>query len=167
MSRRSSHPTAGEASRTDHRIRLDPSHPCDPGLILGLFLDHGFHGWAGGHHRVRRAGRGCRRRQVPRPRIRCNLFKVSEWFLGAVLSRVSNSLGRRSLWQSPMLWSASGSRSVWSAAVYRRFPRTVLCAFPFQSGAEAHPPSRGRGTSRYRTRSCRGSLHARSASQPP
>ena len=75
---------------------------------------------------------------LPRRRIRVNLSKAPEWFLGAALSRVSNPLGRCPLWQSPLLASDPRSRSVWSAAVYRRFPSTVLIAWPHQSGAEAH-----------------------------
>ncbi len=78
------------------------------------------------------------RSRSPALRIRVNLSKAPEWFLGAAISRVSKSLGRCSLWQSPLLSSAPRSRSVWSAAVDRRFPRTVLRAFPFKSGAEAH-----------------------------
>jgi len=71
----------------------------------------------------------CDRGAIPRPRIRVNLMRSLALILGAAPSWLSKSLGRRSLWQSPMLWSASMSRSVWSAAVYRRFSRTVLCAF--------------------------------------
>ncbi len=83
---------------------------------------------------------------IPRLRIRVNLSKAPEWFLGAALSGASNSLGRCSLWHSPLLSSAPRSRSVWSAAVDCRFPRTVLRTFPFQSGAEAHALQALRGT---------------------
>ncbi len=88
--------------------------------------------------RSRPAQSGAEAPHSPAMRIRVNLSKAPEWFLGAAISRVSKSLGRCSLWQSPLLSSAPRSRSVWSAAVDRRFPRTVLRAFPFKSGAEAH-----------------------------
>ncbi len=88
----------------------------------------------------------------PAERMRVNLMRSHALFLRAVPPWLSKSLGRSLLWQSPILWLASRSRSVWSAAVYRRFSTTVLCAFPYQSGAEAHALQTLRATAHVRAR---------------
>jgi len=54
---------------------------------------------------------GWQGREVPPPRIRVNLTGDPEWFLEPAPSCAFKSLSRCSLWRSPMLRSAPGSRS--------------------------------------------------------
>jgi len=82
---------------------------------------------------------------------------------GAASSWFSKSLGRCFLWQSVLLASAARSRSVWSAAVHRRFSNTVVGDVPHKAVLKHRTPD----ALRYQTRPCTGSFRARSVSQPP
>ena len=82
---------------------------------------------------------------------------------GAASSWFSKSLGRCFLWQSVLLASAARSRSVWSAAVHRRFSNTVAGDVPHKAVLKHRTPD----ALRYQTRPCTGSFRARSVSQPP